>query len=180
MATENIKSAAITNSDATPPVANTIGQGAPGNLRSIDGSCAVTSGVTAAGATTYQLCRIPSNAKVKSVKLWLDAASTTITGDVGLYYSTDHDGGAEHPAVAGLPVVIDADFFSSAVALAAIIEPTEVSGESGTFVGAKRLKRLWDAVGLTVDPGGYFDLVFTLTSTAGAAAVVNGQVDYIE
>lgn len=174
MSTEAIKSTAITNLDAVPPVTPTTGQGAPGVVKAVTGSCAVTSGVTS--GSTYQLARIPTNCVVTSVKMWLDASSTTITGDVGCYYSTSTTGGT---AVALQGTAVDADFFASAVALAAIVEPTEESGESGTYVGSKRVQPLWQAIGLSSDPGGNFDLVFTLTSTAGAAAVVNALVEFI-
>ncbi len=174
MATEAVKSAQITNLDAVPVVRVTEGTGAPGFLRSVDGSAAFTSGPTA--GSTYQLVRLPTAAKVKSVKLWLDAAVTTFTGNVGIYYSTSSSDGTPK---ANQGTAVNATFFGSAVALAAVIEPTETSGQSGTYVGALRMKQLWDALGLSTDPGGFFDLVVTTTATNNGAGVVNGQVDFV-
>lgn len=174
MTTEAVKSVAITALDTAPVAMQNAGRGVPGVLRYVDGSAAVTSGVTA--TSTYQLCRIPTNACVKSVKAWLDAGGTTITGDLGLYYSTGYEDGTKS-TLAG--TALSAALFGSAVALAAIVEPTEFSGESGTYVGAKRIQPLWQAAGLSSDPGGYFDLVFGTTATTGSAAVVNAAVEYV-
>lgn len=181
MATEIVKSLAITNLDATPMVRNTTGKGGEGELRIVSGSATVTNGVTAAGASYYRLCRIPSNAKVKRVSMWLDAAGTTITGDIGLYYSDSlTDGTLTGQGNTG--AVINADHFGSAVALAAIITPTEYTTEATTYLGVDLDLPVWNtsASGLTVDPGGFFDVAFTLTSTAGSGAQVNMRVEYVE
>jgi len=75
---------------------------------------------------------------------------------------------------------INADHFASAVALAAVVTPTEYTFEAGTYLGADMELPLWNTAssGLSTDPGGFFDIVFTLTSTAGAAAIVNLEVEY--
>jgi hypothetical protein len=179
MTTEIVKTLAIVNAEATPMVVSTIGEGAPGFEKVVTGSCAIASGVTAAGASHYHLARIPSNAKVKKVELWLDAAGTTITGDIGIYYSGSTKDGTPS-ALQG--TVINADHFGSAVALAAVVTPTEYTFEAGTYLGVDLDKPLWNtsASGLTADPMCLVDVAFTLTSTAGSAAQVNGRVTYVE
>lgn len=181
MAVETILSAQITGLNAVPPLRGTSGRGGHNALIRVDGLCAVTSGVTAAGASYYRMCRVPSIACIKSVKMWLDAAGTTITGDIGLYYSNSpNQDGTKAANVAAAATPINADHFASAVALAAVVTPTEYAFEAGTFLGADTRLPLWNtaASGLTSDPGGFFDIVFTLTSTAGSAAVLNMAVDY--
>jgi len=179
MATEIVKSTSITNLDATPPLRGTHGVSHRYGPTKAHGICAVTSGVTAAGASYYRLVRVRSNSKIKHVWAWLSASSTTITGDIGIYYSDapNLDGTQSINSAGG---VINADHFASAVALAAVVTPTEYTFEAGTYLGADMELPLWNtaASGLTTDPGGFFDIVFTLTSTAGAAAIVNLEVEY--
>ncbi len=179
MATEIIKSTAITNLDAVPVTRNASGVGADYTPRKVHAIAHVTSGVTAAGASYYRMVRVRSDVRVKSVKAWLDVAGTTITGDIGLYYSdSKNQDGTTSANNAG--AVINADHFAAAVALAAVITPTDYTSQATTYLGADRDLPLWNtaASGLTADPKGFFDIVFTLTSTAGSAADVNMEVEY--
>ncbi len=179
MATEIIKSTAITNLDASPLVRNASGVGASFTPRMIHALAHVTSGVTAAGASYYRMARVRSDVRIKKVEMWLDAAGTTITGDIGIYYSDSPnlDGTSSANAAGG---VINADHFASAVALAAVVTPTEYTFEATTYLGADCELPLWNTAssGLTVDPKGFFDIVFTLTSTAGSAADLNMRITY--
>jgi hypothetical protein len=179
MATENLKSTQITNQDATPATVSTAGEGGPQPLRFVDSSGVTgTDGVVL--GSTYQMVRIPSKAKVKKVFACLETTSgvTTFTADIGLYYSTCPNGndGTKQSNVATVvsgttgPTVVDADFFASAVALAAIVTPTDYTNESGTYTLAKRVQPIWQAAGLSADPGGMLDIVLTLTATASGAA----------
>lgn len=192
-AVENIKSAPITNFDASPPLINDAGVGAQGVLYHVDGSAAVT-GTNSSAGSTYQLCRLPTNAIVKSVKVWLDATGTTITTDLGVTFSTSPTDGtpsADQPATfGGVPVYVNTtaagsagsaqSLFAHTLALAAIVEPTEESNQAGNMTGANRQKRLWDVLGQTFPPaGGAYDVTATLTSTAGSAAVINCAVEFI-
>lgn len=172
MSTEAVKSTPITNLDATPPVMNTAGKGGPARLHQVDGYAAVADAVTS--GSTYRLCRVPSNAVVKHVRVCMDAAVTTFTNDIGVYYSDD----ASKPAADG--TVIDADFFGSAVALAAIVAPTDYINESGNNDAAQRQQPLWQAVGLSSDPGVQLDIVLTNTATNSGAGVVYMEVEFAE
>src|SRR5882672_114666 len=101
MATENLKSTQITALDANP-VTNVqldAGAGAGAYLifkesSGITGTTAVTSG------STYQMVRVPSNARIKRIWACLDAAVTTFTADIGAYYSTSHIDGTKQSNVA--------------------------------------------------------------------------------
>lgn len=177
MTTETVKSAAITSRDASPPVRTTAGKGGDYNPIMVDATVAVANGVTS--PSKYLMARIPKNAFVKKVEAWLDAASTTITGDIGIYYSDDsRDENAITRGLAG--TVINADHFASAVALAAVVTPTEYTFEATTYLGADTRDEVWKASGgLSTDPGPTMvDIVFTTTATAGAAAVLNFRVTY--
>ena len=185
MATENLKSTQITNLDATT-TRNDAGAGGASYLRFADGhgitgTDAVTSG------STYQMVRIPSDCTVKRIMACIESTSgvTTFTADIGLYYSTSPYDGTQQSKVAVVvsgttgPTVVDADFFGSAVALAAIVTPTDYTNESGNITNAKRMQPIWQAAGLSSDPGGYFDVVLTLTATASGAAKPYVMVEYV-
>ena len=151
MAIANSSSAAITNRDASPVVANNPGSGGQGFLRSV--YSLIASVAAALSATSIlRIIEVPTNAIVESVKLF-SGAQAAGAGDIGVYRNTA-DGGA----------VVDADFFGSAVSVAAAVNGDEVSHESTVYTLAKRAQPLWKAVGLTKDPGGTFDICFTVTT----------------
>jgi hypothetical protein len=174
MSGEAIKSTAITNLDAAPPVRATAGKGGSYNPVVYDASAHITTGMD--NTSTYRMVRVPSNFIVKKVEAWLDAAGTTITGDIGIWYSSNAND--EVGASVGKSGVLNQDHFASAVALAAIVTPTEYTFEAGTYLAADTAKELWNTTQstLTADPGGFIDIVFALTSTSGSAADLNLRV----
>lgn len=174
MTTEALKSTAITNMDALPPVRPTTGEGGAGILRHVDGVITTTTGKTS--GSTYMVVRVPTNAKVKHVIAYLDAAVTTFTADIGVYYSSSSYDGTPS-AIAG--TAVDADRFGSAIDLKSVITPTDYTNESTGYTGAKRLQPLWQACGLSADPGGYFDIGFTNTATNSDAATAYLEVEYV-
>lgn len=164
MATENVKSAAITNRDATPAVF-TSAQG--GIVRRAWG----TAEAAAAGdaGSTYRLCEIPSNARAIRVVLACDDLGTTATLDVGIYQNT-----------ANGSAVVDADFFASAVnANTAAVAETMVSHESGAYNIDAIEKPLWQALGLTADSNRSYDVVVTSVGDIDAAGTITLVVDYV-
>lgn len=174
MAVVTVKSAPITNLDASPRVANQAGLGAPYRVVENDAFAAVANGDSI--GSKYVLIRVPSNARVKDLRL-STTAITTCAGDIGLYYaSSANDVGAGQTAGA----VIDADFFASAQSLAAALSDSNVIDESGVYLTTLRDNPLWEAAGLTSDPGGKFDIVITLTAAAASAGTVYAKVGYVE
>lgn len=161
MAVDHVKSTPITNLDASPATANTAGRGAPAALVSDEGFA--TALLSSSADATYQLVRIPSNCKVKSL-IFESEAQTAGKFDIGLYYSSNGEGGK--PAVLLAAAAIDQDFFATDIDCAAAVVPTEIVNESGTYTLDKRVKPIWEAVGLTADPGGHFDIVATVHTTA--------------
>jgi hypothetical protein len=171
MAVDHVKSIFVTNADASPSVANTAGEGGPAPLKSIEGSAV---GVASSSvASTYQFVRVPSNCKLK--KMFFESAAQTAGAlDLGLYYATDGEGGKPTALVAAS--AIDQDFFASAIVVSTAVAMTEVSNESGTYTFDKRTQPLWQAVGLTADPGGYFDITGTVTTAFTTATGRMGVV----
>lgn len=92
MTAENLKSASITNLDASPIVPNTRGSGATASKYTIEDTVAPTASGLGSTTSTYRICRIPSNAKVKSVALAVSTgldtnASPTLVFDLNLAFS---------------------------------------------------------------------------------------------
>ena len=171
MAVVTPKSAAITNADATPPRLT--------NSRIIRGRLHESVGMLEAAngddiASIYRLCRVPANARISQLLLSCDAI-TTGAADVGVY-KTARDGGA----------VVDVDFFGSAVSIATALAHSDITYEADPadagagFGKADSEKPLWEALGLTADPGGAYDIALTLTAAAEAAGTMVLRTRYVE
>lgn len=158
MAVDHVKSTPITNLDAQPPAINTAGEGGPAPLKSATASAV---GVASSSINaTYQFVRVPSNAKIKEI-MFESATQAAGAGDIGLYYATDGLGGKPTSLLAAN--AINQSFFASAVSLAPAAYGS-VLNESGSYTVDKRNQPLWQAAGLSADPGGNFDIVLTLTT----------------
>jgi hypothetical protein len=160
MAVDHVKSTFITNLDASPAVINTAGEGASAPLRYVDGFATAVA-ASSVGAT-YQLCRVPSNSKIKEV--WLESeAQGAGAFDVGVYYATDGEGG--QPTALLVANTISAALFAAAISCAGAVNQ-DITNQSGTYTLDKRTQPLWQAAGLSSDPGGMFDIVATVKTTA--------------
>lgn len=171
------KSTSITNLDAVPVVPLTEGKGAAGRLKHVGDylTAPVTTGAFSYDARKNSFVRIPTNAVVKQV--WIEsAAQTQGTYDLGLFYSDATNDGTP---VASQAAVLDADFFASAVVCSSAVAKTEVTNEAGFYTMAKRNQPIWQAAGLTSDPGGFFDVVATPTNTVTVGGVMSCEVAYI-
>lgn len=163
MANENLKSTAITNLDASPIVANTAGHGAPAGLHHIDGFLTVSA--SANTGSTYQLVRVKSNVIVKSV-IFESEAQGAGKFQISVYYSDSTTDGTQ-PANQGLVVPsTGAAFFAGDTDCSSAVNATEVVNTASNYTVDKRQKQLWDALGLTTDPGGFFDIVAVVHTTA--------------
>jgi hypothetical protein len=161
MAVDHVKSTIITNLDASPAVIPTAGEGGPAPLKFVDGYA--TAVAASSVDATYQICRVPSNAKIKSMILESEAQGAGAF-DIGVYYATDGIGGK--PVALLAAAAISRALFGSAVSLASLVTPIDVVNESTTYSLDKRNQPLWQAAGLSSDPGGNFDIVMTVTTTA--------------
>jgi len=161
MAVDHVKSTAITNLDATPRVVSTTGEGAPGKSFTVSGYA--TAVASSSADATYQLVRVPSNAKVKTI-IFESEAQGAGKFDLGVYYATNGELGKPTSLLAA--AAIDQDFFATVIDCASAVARTDVTNESGTYTLDKRNQPLWQAIGLTSDPGGYLDIVATVKTTA--------------
>lgn len=166
MATEALKSAQITNADANPAVLNPAYQ-AGGWLRTHRGYVTAVLAASQTGST-YRFVRIKSNDMVKRVILDAESLGTGAAMDIGLY-QTAANGGA----------VVDADFFASAIAMAAAQSNIDVTRESGVLTLPNFEKRVWEALGLTQDPQREYDVVATITTDTTVAGKMVLTVDVV-
>lgn len=164
MAVVNTKASAVTAADAGTAVKKNLTAGV---LKECAGTLEAVSGDSI--ASVFRLARVPSNARISRVLLSCDAI-TTCAGDVGIYDVAAVNSGA----------VIDADFFASAQSLATALANTDVTHESGVF-GVEDIEQpLWQALGLSADPGKQYDIAVTLTAAAGSAGTVSLKVAYVD
>lgn len=165
MATEALKSGFITNRDATPKVlsnSSLVG----GVLKS---AVATLEMGTADLGSTYRMVEVPSNCLIHEIKIYADDVGTTGLIDVGVYRNTA-DGGA----------VVDADFFASAFDIkTAAVNGTDITHESAVFGLEDAEKPLWQALGLSSDPGYIYDIVITSTEAASAGGTLTLKVKYV-
>lgn len=162
----NVNSTLISNRTATPRVANESWNNAPMKSTGV-GLLEVSTNEDAGNILRFVSIR--SNAVVREVNLYCDAVSTAGAMDVGIYRTTD-DGGA----------VVDADFFASAQVVTTALTRSNVAHESGVYNIDDLDKPLWEALGLTEDPGVWYDVAGTVTTDMGGAGTLGVDVVYVD
>jgi len=151
----------ITNRRASPRVIN------PPHLKGeLKEAIALIAAAADDSATSvYRLAQVPSNARISEILL--TAADFTTAGaiNVGLH-RTEMDGGA----------VVDADLFASAIDLSGgPYSNLDITREAGTtnWALANAENALWQALGLTRDPGIDYDVTATIsTNFNGGSALL--------
>jgi hypothetical protein len=183
MGTSNLKSTPITNLDAVPVVENQAGNGAAGPVRKVSGF--VTAVASDAVGSTYKFCRIPS--KARDIKTIIESEAQG-AGKVSLsaYYSSSTLDGTQ-PSKQGVVVpTTGAGFFTVDVDCASAVAATDKTGvgvsTSNGYTIDKRSKELWDALGLTSDPGGFIDVVGEVHTTAVTTGTgrIRVTVEYVD
>jgi len=155
----DILSTEMTNYSATPRVRNN--PGSNGTLKSAHG--ALVAPVTTTGiGDTLSFFTVPSNASPRALYVSCGSAHTGAAMDIGLYYTPDAGG-----------AVVDVDLFASALVTASGLTGATQLLEAGTYTFSNVTTPLWEAAGLSADPGGLFVVAATLTS-AVATDALNG------
>jgi hypothetical protein len=177
MAGEQLKSASITNSDATPITANTAGEGGQGDLFNGNDYVSVTTTGLASTSSTYKVVRLQSDAKLKAMRIIttsaLDSNATpTLAVDVGAYYSDATNDGTQ-PSLQG-----------TSIGVASFLSNTLFGGATTLSVDAlqaysvdKRTQPLWKGLGLSTDPLGWIDVVVAVHATAATAVAGKLAID---
>jgi hypothetical protein len=188
MAGHNLKSASITNLDASPVVMNTIGEGGPGFLTVINDSVTTFSGDDT--TSTYRLLRFPTNAKVKA--LWINSnIGGAGSADIDIAFSDSPIDGT-NPSFSSLPnpVVLitagaDNKLFGAAQSLVLASIPKEFTFANLSFTPAMCNIPMWQnlvtlgATQFTSDPGGFFDIYVKITTTITTGGFLMGKLEYV-
>ena len=163
----NLTSTLISNIGAQPRVLNNANSGGIGEVQNTAAALAVTT--SEVSTNVLRFVRVPSNARVVSVRAANTALGGTCAGDIGIY-RTAEDGGA----------VVDADFFGSAVSFVSAAQPTEQMGESAVNTPVLQCQPLWQALGLTADPRVMYDVAVTLTANVSSGGSVAISVSFVQ
>lgn len=166
MAVVTVKSTVITNRDAVPAVIND-GRLERGSLRSSHGYVTATNGDSA--NSKYLLASVPSTAMVRAVYLSCANLGASSAVNVGVSRNTK-DGGA----------AVSASLFASAQATSSALTRSDVTNQSGSYTLDKQEQPLWQAAGLTADPGGTLDIVATVSVAIAATGLIGADVQYVD
>ena len=183
MAQVVVNSTAISNASATPRVQNLPGIADGRVVRAVNALLTLTSGDTqaatyAAGASVYRA------GKIRSADFY-DQLRIVTTADMGL--TTVVDVGLYNLGTSSAPgTVVDQDFFASSLSLkdnALVTTGSGVNAADQTFeAGAagglitNAGKRVWEALGLTSDPGLEYEVALTLTGACDGTGTALVQV----
>lgn len=200
MAADTLKSTSITNLDASPVVANTRGSGAPAYSYLVDDTVAPTATGIGTLASTYRLCRIPVEAKVKSVKIAVSTgldtnASAALVLDCNLAFSDSTTDGTPAalqgliPTSANTGATTTVATYSSPNLIFGQTTPTQgkttmvktkvdytLNGIGSNYLIGFPQTELWSLFGFTnnygvaMDPGGFFDLLLYVSTAAATGA----------
>lgn len=173
MAVVNTKATAVTAADAKPNNTAVNNKLLNARVKRAIGVVEAASGDSI--GSVLRLARVHSGWAIDRVLLSCDAI-TTCAGDVGVYDVADVNSGA----------AVDADFFASAQSLASALVNQDVTHEAdaadaGSGFGLADVEKpLWQALGLSADPGKWYDIAVTLTAAAGSAGTVGLKVFYVD
>lgn len=203
-----LESAQLVALDVPPVSVPSMGEGAAFHVKSNDDSIAPTAANVQ--FSTYTVGpRIPTNAKIKSVKVYCKGVDSNATAaaafDINLQFSDAPLGGiaAGQPVNDGTTYANAGTIPTSALTgatttITAYSSPNKMFGSSvvlmnnsgaykltdvtyaNTFTFAMRDLPIWDALGFTQDPGGFFQffLVEETASSTAAAGTIGMIVDY--
>lgn len=186
MAGHQLASASITNLDAVPVVANTIGEGAPGFIRQVSDFVLPVSGDDT--TSTYRLCRFPTTAKLKSVKIYSTIASAG-SGDIDIAFSDSTSDGTQAALAGGVVQLagpVDNKIFGAAQSLVLAGVNTDFTFKNTAWTPAMANMPIWKALvalgatQFTADPGGYFDIFVKITTAVTTGGILAAEVNFVE
>lgn len=185
MGVVNTKSTLVSNYDAQPRILSS-GYQAGGTDTVTVGIVALVS--TDSIASTYRLGFLPSGVRVQDIQIMNDA-STAGVFQLGVYCNTQQGGifttaGVPATASAGAVPVTNANvIFGTGISTAtantawkSVYAPTILAGANAA---ANAGLRVWELLGLSVDPFYEFHLVLTATTAPTANANVSVQYSWI-
>lgn len=166
-----------------PAVANTSAEGAPGIMKQVTGHVAVASGDNT--SSTYSFVRIPTNAHVKKVTYRAVTIASAGAADFNVRFSDSITDGTTQANQGTVPQISAGNnqLFGAAQSLLATSSGTGsldlTYANLTNFPYGSENQPLWQVLGFTTDPGGFFDIVAYVTTgvTTGGTALL--AVDFM-
>ena len=175
-----LKSLQITGLDGTPAVSYTTGEGAPGNMRTVDGYVTALSADTT--SSVYKFVRLPSSAKIKSVH-YASMVASAGAADLNIAYSDSTVDGTSAANQGTIPQISSANnkLFGAANTLVGTGQKVDATFLNTTnFPLTATALPLWAALGLASDPGGMFDVQMNVTTAITTGGLIYVSVDYVD
>lgn len=119
-------------------------------------------------ADVIALFPIPTTVCVRALLFSTNGAATAGAADFGLYTLND---------LGDTATAVDADLFASAQAVTTALARSDITGESGVMTIDERFMPIWQAAGLSADPGGVFWVCLTVTTNIDATTVIGVEVE---
>ena len=158
MAVVDRNSTAIADMVAVPRVAVNPSKGAASQLFEAGGL--VVNAADDSANSIHRFCRVPSNARISSVKLTTGDAVTAGNINVGLYQTVENGG-----------AVVDADLFATTLALTGGPFNNAEILDAAQYIVAEQVTPLWQVIGLLADPNREYDVAATISTTYNAATL---------
>lgn len=179
MSTFNIKSLVITARDNTGLQAKVDPVFANGEVNEVLGVERTGAAIIDA-ASTIRLCPVPSSARISSLDYAAQALGTSSL-DVAVWYPTNiPQGGQNAPAASLEGTLISSSAFAQAIAgVDTGIAWTDGLGTIAQNSIAKRSQPLWQAIGLSTDPGIDLDLGFVVRTATSVQGYVGLRARYV-
>jgi hypothetical protein len=162
MAIVNTKSTVITNADTEGGTINGsyLAKGA------VYSACGTVEVAAADDDTSvFRFCRVPSNARIISIKIFNDAITGATAYHCGLHQTAANGGAAA-----------DADVYATSVDINAGLNGTELVREALNI--DKVEKRVWENLALSSDPKRDYDITMTGATVGSAAGTITLEVLY--
>lgn len=181
-------SAQIDNIAASPRVKNNSEQYGPGRRRTQ--TVYIAAGDTDSATTTWRLCRVRSSDRITSIKLTAPDATTAGAIDIGYFWVAEDPKAAGTPAVVAVTAGVETiggtakgDVLVDGFALTAgPFSGAEIMYAGGTNARTKAnsARRVWEDLGLTVDPQKDFEIAVTVATTFNGGPASDGVLFEIE
>lgn len=161
------KSTEVTNADATPPVKTHVSI-SHGRLH----EKVATVEIAAADANDheYRMVRVHSSWRIGEITRYNDAIQSGNDYNVGLFDIADNGG-----------AVVNENLFADAITLvsASVVGVSEMY-EAGGGIGVEDIQqRLWEMLGLSSDPGKWYDLTYKGVAVGSGAGTLSVRVRYV-
>lgn len=164
MAVVNTKSTIITNLDTSPPVLNEV-TSYGGRVRSQCGTVEVAAADD--DGSVYRFARVPSNARIISIKRYNDAITAATVYDLGLYQTAANGGAVVSQEAYGSDIDINA---GTTVGVEHAFEARNID---------KIANKVWQDAGLTADSQREYDICLTASTVGSAAGTISLEVQYV-